>query len=306
MSVSYAFAAPADFLAPPEFPTPPEIASPPGLAVPPGLAGSPELAAGAACVFTTAVQAMTGKAGCSVIRLNSIAVPPGVTLDLTGLNPGTRVIFDGETTFGYAKWAGPLIAVSGTNIQVSGTLGHLINANGQLWWDGKGNDNMKPKFFAAHKLLGKSTIMGLRVKNTPVQAFSIDGSSGLIITDVIINNADGDRGNLGHNTDGFDVNQSTDITIQNCIVTNQDDCLAVNSGSNIKFLSNSCNNGHGISVGSVGFHTSNVVNGVIVKGCTVQNSQNGVRIKTVAGATGSVTGMTSSLWSDKAHTQTRF
>ncbi|EOD48916.1 putative endopolygalacturonase protein [Neofusicoccum parvum UCRNP2] len=260
------------------------------------IAAPAELATRANCTFNSATQANTSKSGCSVIHLNNIAVPAGVTLDLTGLKPGTSVIFEGTTTFGHAKWAGPLISVSGTNIQVSGAPGHLIDGNGAAWWDGKGTnnpaENMKPKFFAAHKLLGKSTIKGLQVKNTPVQAFSTDGSSGLTIDNVTINNADGDKGDLGHNTDGFDVGNSQDITIQNCHVTNQDDCLAVNSGTNIKFLGNTCIGGHGISIGSVGGRDNNVVNGVTVKDCTVQNSDNGVRIKTVAGATGSVTGVT--------------
>ncbi|KAH7036375.1 endopolygalacturonase [Macrophomina phaseolina] len=259
------------------------------------VAAPAELAERADCVFTDAAKANANKVGCSVIRLSNIAVPAGVTLDLTGLDTGASVIFEGKTTFGHAQWDGPLISISGTNIQVSGGPGHLIDGNGPAWWDRQGTNNpanRKPKFFAAHKLLGKSTIKGLQVKNTPVQAFSIDGSHGLIIDNVTIDNAEGDNNGLGHNTDGFDVGDSTDITIQNSHVANQDDCLAVNSGNNIKFLGNTCTGGHGISVGSVGGHKNNVVNGVTVRGCTVANSDNGVRIKALAGASGSVTDVT--------------
>jgi len=45
---------------------------------------------------------------------------------------------------------------------------------------------------------------------------------------------------LGHNTDAFDVGNSDDITITGATVYNQDDCLAVNSGTNIQFLNNYC------------------------------------------------------------------
>ncbi len=46
--------------------------------------------------------------------------------------------------------------------------------------------------------------------------------------------------------------------------------------------------GHGISIGSVGGRTNNQVKNVEVSDCTVSDSVNGVRIKTIAGATGSV------------------
>ena len=39
-------------------------------------------------------------------------------------------------------------------------------------------------------------------------------------------------------------------------IENQDDCLAINKGSNIVFQSNTCSGSHGISIGSI---TSNVV-----------------------------------------------
>ncbi|KAF9367319.1 Polygalacturonase, partial [Mortierella sp. AD011] len=53
---------------------------------------------------------------------------------------------------------------------------------------------------------------------------------------------------LGHNTDGFDVSDSTGVTIVGAKVYNNDDCLAVNSGSNIAFTDGYCNGGHGISI----------------------------------------------------------
>ncbi|KAJ3206204.1 Polygalacturonase [Entophlyctis luteolus] len=95
---------------------------------------------------------------------------------------------------------------------------------------------------------------------------------------------------LGHNTDGFDVS-AQNITIQNCRVHNQDDCLAVNKAKNISFINNTCVGGHGISIGSVA--SGAVVDSVLVQNCTISDSQNGVRIKTVYGATsGSVSNIT--------------
>lgn len=59
------------------------------------------------------------------------------------------------------------------------------------------------KFFYAHNLLGTSTIKGLNIKNTPVQCFSIDSSTGLTISDVTFDNSAG--ASLGHNTDAYDM-----------------------------------------------------------------------------------------------------
>lgn len=45
----------------------------------------------ASCTFTDAATAIKQKASCSTITLNSIAVPAGETLDLTGLKDNTNV-----------------------------------------------------------------------------------------------------------------------------------------------------------------------------------------------------------------------
>jgi polygalacturonase len=48
----------------------------------------------------------------------------------------------------------------------------------------------------------------------------------------------------------------------------------------------------GLSIGSVGGRSDNTVQTVTISSSTIKNSQNGVRIKTVYGATGSVSGVT--------------
>ncbi|KAF2125788.1 glycoside hydrolase family 28 protein [Dothidotthia symphoricarpi CBS 119687] len=245
------------------------------------------------CTFTTAAAAIKGKAACSTITLSNIAVPAGTTLDLTKLTSGTTVIFSGTTSFGYKEWEGPLISVSGTKITVQGASGHVIDANGAKWWDGKGSNGgkTKPKFFYAHSMK-QSSISNLNVKNTPVQGFSINSSTDLTLSGITIDNSAGDVTNGGHNTDAFDVGSSTGITITGANVKNQDDCLAINSGTNIVFTKGTCSGGHGLSIGSVGGRSDNVVKDVTISDSTIKNSDNGVRIKTVYGATGSVSGVT--------------
>lgn len=137
-----------------------------------------------------------------------------------------------------------------------------------------------------------STITGLNVKNTPVQGFSINGAENLTLDKISIDNSAGDKTNGGHNTDAFDVGSSTGVYITNANIKNQDDCLAINSGTDIHFTGGTCSGGHGISIGSVGGRKDNIVKNVVVSSSTIVNSDNGVRIKTVSGATGAVSGVT--------------
>jgi polygalacturonase len=109
---------------------------------------------------------------------------------------------------------------------------------------------------------------------------------------VTIDDSAGDGSNGGHNTDAFDIGSSTGVYISGATVYNQDDCVAINSGSDISFTGGYCSGGHGLSIGSVGGRSDNTVDGVVFESSTVTSSENGVRIKTVSGATGSVKNVT--------------
>ncbi|KAL3426903.1 endopolygalacturonase [Phlyctema vagabunda] len=245
----------------------------------------------ASCTFTTAAAAIKGKTSCTAIVLNNIAVPAGTTLDLTGLKSGTKVTFQGTTTFGYEEWSGPLVSVSGTSITVVGASGSVIDGNGARWWDGKGSNGgkTKPKFFYAHSLKS-SSISGLTFKDSPVQMMSINSCTTLAVSGITMNNKNG--ASLGHNTDAFDVGSSTGVHITGANILNQDDCLAINSGTDISFTGGTCDGGHGLSIGSVGGRSDNTVKTINISSNTIKNSDNGARIKTVSGATGTVSGVT--------------
>lgn len=74
-------------------------------------------------------------------------------------------------------------------------------------------------------------------------------------------------------------------------VYNQDDCLAINGGSDTYFSGGLCSGGHGISIGSVS--QGKTVSGVHVQNSRIENSANAIRIKTVQDATeGSVSNVT--------------
>jgi polygalacturonase len=212
-------------------------------------------------------------------------------------NPA-QVTFQGTTSFAASRGgrSKPLITITGSGVRIIGAPGNKIHGNGQEYWDGVGGNGgkAKPKFFRLK--LSNSRISGLHIVNTPVHVFSISGCKGLTLDGIRIDNAAGDRSGGkkgGHNTDAFDVGDSSDITISNAWVHNQDDCLAVNSGSNIRFINGTCIGGHGLSIGSVGGRSNNVVKGVHILNSRISNSENGVRIKTKAGhGKGSVSDVT--------------
>ncbi|TVY44854.1 putative endopolygalacturonase [Lachnellula subtilissima] len=273
----------------------------------------------ATCTFSGSLGyslASVSKASCSTIILDALTVPAGKTLDMTDLPDSTVVIFQGETSFAYSEWVGPLFAVSGTNIKVSGEAsgGSILNGNGASYWDGGGGSSgvTKPKFFQAHDLTD-SLIETLTILNPPVQVFSINGASNLELAYITIDGSAGDS--LGKNTDGFDIGSSDTVTIgksfqtnynyifvhqlksiltkpcisENATVYNQDDCVAINSGTNIIFKNGYCSGGHGLSIGSVGGRTDNTVDGVSFLTSTVTKSVNGIRIKAIEGDTGTIT-----------------
>lgn len=248
------------------------------------------------CTFSGsdgAASASKSKSDCSTIIISAVTVPAGEELNLKDLEDDTTVIFEGTTTWEYDEWDGPLLYISGTGITVTGADGHWLDGNGAEWWDGEGSNGgvTKPKFFYAHDLID-STITGLNIKNTPEQSVSINGAENLSIVDMTIDNSDGDTDELGHNTDAFDISSSTGVYISGATVYNQDDCVAINSGTDISFTGGYCSGGHGLSIGSVGGRSDNDVENVYFSNCTVTNSENGVRIKTVYDATGTVSNIT--------------
>ncbi|KAL2827806.1 glycoside hydrolase [Aspergillus cavernicola] len=247
------------------------------------------------CTFSGsdgAASASKSQAACATIVLSDVAVPSGTTLDLSDLADDTTVIFEGTTTWGYEEWDGPLLQIKGNGITVKGASGAKLNPDGARWWDTEGSNGgkTKPKFFYAHDL-SDSSITDLYIENTPIQAVSINGCDGLTITDMTIDSSAGDAGG-GHNTDGFDIGSSSNVIITGAKVYNQDDCVAINSGTDITFSGGLCSGGHGLSIGSVGGRSDNTVDTVTFEDSEVTKSDNGIRIKAKSGETGEIKGVT--------------
>jgi len=249
-----------------------------------------------ACTGTiSSLSDVTAAVACTTVNINAFTVPAGQALTLTLLS-GTTVNLNGDITFGVSNWAGPLFTVSGTSITFNGN-GHTLNGNGPSYWDGLGGNGgvVKPAPMIKIKISG--TYSNVKVLNSPARTYSVSNPAHLVMTGLTIDNSLGDQPNAnsnglaaGHNTDGFDCS-TTDLVIQNSVIYNQDDCLAINKGSAITFTGNTCSGGHGISVGSIDSDVT--VSAITISNNKIINNDQALRIKTKAAATGStVSGIT--------------
>ncbi|KIM89492.1 glycoside hydrolase family 28 protein [Piloderma croceum F 1598] len=246
-------------------------------------ASSDEVHMSRRCTATirSAADITSANLACSTINIESFTMTAGKTLALSGLSNGATVNLLGDITFGFKNWAGPLFEISSNsgNFTFNGN-GKTLNGQGVSYWDGKGLSAGVTKPDPMVVIGGGGIFKDVTVLNSPGRAVAVSNAAPMIISGVTIDNSAGKS--LGANTDCFDV-AGSDVTITGNTCKNQDDCLAVNYGSNIKFSSNFCTGGHGISIGSIS--SGSTVSDVTISDNTVTDSFYGLRIKTDEGAT---------------------
>ncbi|CAH9137066.1 unnamed protein product [Cuscuta epithymum] len=141
------------------------------------------------------------------------------------------------------------------------------------------------RFFMSSNLV----VSGLRIQNSPQFHLKFDGCDGVEIYDLSISSP-----KLSPNTDGIHVQDTTRVRIYDSVIANGDDCISIGSGcSNVEINAVTCGPSHGISIGSLGVHNSQAcVSNVTVTNSVIKESDNGLRIKTWQGGTGSVSAVT--------------
>ncbi|KAH7002421.1 putative endopolygalacturonase D [Ilyonectria destructans] len=255
-----------------------------------------------ACTVTEYAQLSSAVASCTNIVLDNLSMPASSTLDLESLQTGAVVTFSGTTTFGTTVDSDfDPIVISGDDITITGTSDHVIEGNGAAYWDGQGSNGGgdKPNHFIVVKHTNNAKVTGLNIKDWPVHCFYMQYNYNMEVSDITLDNSAGDEANdssdgeaAAHNSDGFDISASDTVTMSNIWVHNQDDCVAVTSGSNIVIDGIYCYGGHGLSIGSIGGKSNNTVDTVTFANAQIVDSQNGARIKSNSGETGSVTNIT--------------
>ncbi|XP_060534979.1 polygalacturonase-like [Cylas formicarius] len=241
------------------------------------------------CTITDFSQVQSATENCKDIVIEDLLVPGGQTLNLR-LSPGTTIVVKGNITFEYFEWDGPLVQINGTNFTIRGEPGHVWDGQGQSYWDGQGEwGSTKPLFFNI-MADGVSLFDTFFVLNTPRHTLVLSDSDRVTFTNWLIDDSAGDESvappnKFGHNTDGFDLWNSTNIVLQDSTVRSQDDCVAIRCGSNYLVDNFFCHGGHGLSL-SVGFSNDsiklNTLTNVVIRNSVLELGENAIHIKTHA------------------------
>ncbi|KAK7329614.1 hypothetical protein VNO77_23784 [Canavalia gladiata] len=174
-----------------------------------------------------------------------------------------------------------------------------IEGNGEQWWDlpckphrgPNGNTISGPcesptmiRFFMSSNLV----LRGVKIQNSPMFHVKFDGCEGVLIDKLSISSP-----KLSPNTDGIHLGNTRGVGIYNSMISNGDDCISIGPGcSDVDIQGVTCAPTHGISIGSLGVHNSQAcVSNLTVRNTIIKESDNGLRIKTWQGGTGSVTGL---------------
>ncbi|CAN1318727.1 Polygalacturonase ADPG1 [Linum perenne] len=129
------------------------------------------------------------------------------------------------------------------------------------------------------------------MQNSQEINFVISHCNSVRITDVLVSGP-GDS----PNTDGIQITESTNVVLQDTKIGTGNDCVSIVSGSsNIEMKRLYCGPGHGIRclrIGSLGKDNSTgFVSKVVVDTALLQDTMNGLRIKTWQGGHGYVRGI---------------
>ncbi|XP_023547908.1 polygalacturonase At1g48100-like isoform X2 [Cucurbita pepo subsp. pepo] len=180
--------------------------------------------------------------------------------------------------------------------QMTLTGSGTIEGNGQKWWELPCKPHRGPngstlpgpcdspaliRFFMSTNL----AVNGLRIQNSPQFHIKFDGCEDVLIQKLSISSP-----KLSPNTDGIHIQDTKGVGIYNSIISNGDDCISIGPGcTNVDIEGVTCGPGHGISIGSLGVHNSKAcVSNITVRNAMIRESDNGVRIKTWQGGSGSV------------------
>ncbi|KAF8049491.1 hypothetical protein N665_2199s0002 [Sinapis alba] len=181
-----------------------------------------------------------------------------------------------------------LIVEDVNNISLDGGSAGIIDGNGKIWWQNSCKiDRSKPCTKAPTALtlynLKNLNVKNLRVRNAQQIQISIEKCNNVNVQNVEIT-APGDS----PNTDGIHITNTQNIRISNSDIGTGDDCISIEDGSqNVQINDLTCGPGHGISIGSLGDDNSKAyVSGINVDGAKLSETENGVRIKTYQGGSG--------------------
>jgi len=178
----------------------------------------------------------------------------------------------------------PLIRIDNahnTGIMGEGTIdgrgGHVMLGSNQSWWqiaraaEPTGLKQSCPRLIIANQADGL-TLYKITLRNSPNFHVAVNHTRGFTAWAIRI-----DTPKTARNTDGIDPGTSTNVTITHSFIRTGDDNVAIKGGvSNISVTHNYFYDGHGMSIGS---GATPPVTNVYVSDLSLQDTANGIRIK---------------------------
>ena len=182
-----------------------------------------------------------------------------------------------------------------TNVTITGD--GVIDGNGAVWWPEaeKARQRVSGYTLPRPNLIvidhaKNLRLSGIKLVNSPKFHFVPADCEDVTVEGISIVSPEG-----AANTDGIDPSNCRNVIITNCTIDTGDDDIAIKSGRKVKGREFGCENitvtdctflhGHGLSIGS---ETTGGVQGVTVKHCTFDGTENGLRIKSRRGKGGTV------------------
>ncbi|KAL6235083.1 hypothetical protein BDW75DRAFT_251108 [Aspergillus navahoensis] len=242
----------------------------------------------------------------------TIVFPEGSTyylnsvLDLTGCSACEFQVegllkFTSDTDY----WNGKTAMIDAKNIGGltirSLTGSGVIDGSGQNAYDRFAEDSSYDRPTLLYITGGSDIkVSNLRLKNPPNVFVSVKGGTTHAAFSDLRLDATSKSENPPKNTDGFDIGESTYVTISGTTVSNNDDCVAFKPGCNYLTVTDiTCTGSHGLSVGSLGKSSDDIVQNVWVEGATMISSTKAAGIKTYpSGGDHGLSTVTNVTWKD--------
>ncbi|WJX88743.1 hypothetical protein P8452_70795 [Trifolium repens] len=135
-----------------------------------------------------------------------------------------------------------MISIEHVNgLTIDGISGGEINGYGSTWWQCKSCS--RPVALAFHSC-NDLNVNNVKIINSPRAHISIDNCNGATFSNIVVQSPQDSP-----NTDGFDISDSKNISIEDSTIQTGDDCIAINGGSSyINATRVACGPGHGIRV----------------------------------------------------------
>ncbi|KAL3435976.1 pectin lyase fold/virulence factor [Aspergillus tetrazonus] len=262
---------------------------------------------------------------------SSIDDVPAIVKSISACGDGGTIVFPEGSTY-YLNSVLDLAGCSGCELQVEGLLKFASDTD---YWNGRtaminvkningltirsltgsgvidGNGQNAYDRFAEDSSYDRPTLLyitgggdikvsNFRLKNPPNVFVSVKGgATNAVFSDMRLD-ATSKSENLPKNTDGFDIGESTYVTISGTTVSNNDDCVAFKPGCNYLTVTDiTCTGSHGLSVGSLGKSSDDIVQNVWVEGATMISSTKAAGIKTYpSGGDHGLSTVTNVTWKD--------